>query len=389
MAWEWTVRTRDANLSVSPYASPFTVDLLPNLPPPSPVPDPIPQDVVKWNWLLAVGPRTALLPSIEIAGFTSASFTLSMGGASGEVQLGASDAASATISELATDLWVYLQGQHVNRFRIAKVGQEWDEDGGDHLALSLIDYPRILWRRKLHTPLTFTGVGQGDMVWALIEHTQLQPGGDLGLSPGTLDNTIQRDRVYEAGANVGELIDQLVKVIGGPRVLVNADKTVDVLAGDSYPVRGQPVGLGVNCRRLQRESGADSWANSVLGTGDNQNTQLVIMDAADVATDPRGRWEISASWPTVIQQDTLAEHTEGALQQAITPISVWRAQLDPTRWLFESRIMPGDLVTVIQPASVIAPLLNADVLPGQVVEVRIDISPDQAVSVAAAIVVTG
>lgn len=353
--------------------------------PPAPPPPPVVPRIGVWRF--GVGPWTATVPSAEVTRWVSASISHSLDrGISASMSMAARDPASALISEMATDLWVYLDGDLYARFRVTKVDQEWDEHGADAIGLTMLDYYAVLFRQKTATALTYTGVGQGQIAWSLIAHVQAQTGGNLGLTQGTLNNAITRDRAYEQGANVGELLDQLVKVIDGPRLVFHPTKVVDVLSGATWPVHAQPLMHGANARRLRRESGADRFANVMFGTGDAELTTMVIAESPGLATDPRGRWVASAAWPSVILQSTLDEATEGALQEAVTPVSVWRATIEPSRWFADSRYQPGDQLSIVQPATVVAPLQAAQIIPAQMTDLQINIGHEGATDISGAFV---
>lgn len=60
----------------------------------------------------------------------------------------------------------------------------------------------------------FTGVDQGLIAWTLIDETQSDTEGDLGITEGTIEETIERDRKYYNN-NIMEMIINLSNVLGG------------------------------------------------------------------------------------------------------------------------------------------------------------------------------
>jgi hypothetical protein len=251
--------------------------------------------------------------------------------------------------ELSWDVWLYLDGQVDQRFRVLELDRAWDEDGRHDVSVNAVCYRRIFSSRHLNTDLTFSNVSQGQILFDLIDHTQNLPGGDLGITIGSLGPTVLRDRTYDAGSNILELAVNLSQIIGGLTWDVDELLRLQVSRFSDYPVRVQPVILGGNARRIVKPSGAGLFANAVLVAGDNEATTLEIKATSDITTDPRGRWERFASFPSVVLQDTLEEHADGLLEEANSPVVVWEFEIDPARFFGDSDYALGDFVTLIEP----------------------------------------
>lgn len=97
-----------------------------------------------------------------------------------------------------------------------------DEGDGDQLVAVFKDpFGRLLGdgsETGLHMPVdaTYTAVDQGDIGWNLI--ATLNAVDDTGIREGTIDPTVDRDRTYEAGKNIGEALVQLTEVLDGPDI---------------------------------------------------------------------------------------------------------------------------------------------------------------------------
>lgn len=304
-----------------------------------------------------IGPSSGPAPTVELSDFAGIAVKATRAdGWSADWGMSGLAAASAVLDELATDLFVYRLAQPWKRMRVLSVGQGWDENGGSDVSCIAVDHRGVLNRRYVQEELTFTSATQGLIAWGLVDHTQQQVGGDLGLTWGTLDDSVDRDRTYLVGDNIGQRLRELSEVIDGPWYEIDPDLTFHVYAPGTERRYSLALALGVTARRIARASGAATYANSVQGTGDNEQTTRVVADAPDLATNPRGRWEAVASWPSVTRQTTLEEHTAAELAARTRPLTRWTATLDPQRWLSDFPVVPYDIVNLVVPTNVIAPV---------------------------------
>ena len=337
-----------------------------------------------WTgFTLAVGPAAGSDPSQEITEFSSGGVTASIDAGvdiSFEVRSGSPEA--QVISELDTDVWVYRLGVPFARGRIVSVVQTWTEDGGDSVSVTAVDYKRLLNARHVQTDLVYTGTPQERIVQSLIAHTQSQTGGDLGIVEGDIVESQARDRTYARGENIGQLLDNLTKVIDGPWFGVDADLRLNAFPFSSFPTMTTPITLGATARSLTRQSGAAMFANSVYVDGDNSSTVGVSVDAAGLASDPRGRWEKAAGFPNVVEQATLVEKADGLLESSASPVAQWSIVMEPERWLSDAGFNVGDHGSLVVPASTVAPIgAAATVKDVQVYGLSVSITADGEVGV--------
>ena len=306
---------------------------------------------------LHVGPSTAAAGTVELADFAQVGIKASRAdGWSADFSLAGTALAASAIDELATDLFVARFGQPWRRMRILSAEQEWDANGAIGVNVIAADHRAVLNRRHLWEDLSFADEDQGAIAWALVAHTQSLDGGDLGLTAGVLDDTVQRDRTYLIGDNIGERLRELSEVIDGPWYEIDSSLVFHARARGTERRYSIPLQLGVTARRLRRASGAAGFANAVQGTGNNEQTARSFAESATIATDPRGRWETVQSWSSVVEQTTLDEHTAGELTNRVNPLTQWVASIDSTRWLSDFPIEPFDVVEVVVPKSIVAPV---------------------------------
>ena len=314
---------------------------------------------VQAVYSVAVGDASAVDPLQEVTSFESVSLSFSLdAGSECSFTVPGQSAAARQISELASDVWLYRDEVLVNRFRVIGVGQVWGPDGDDTVSITAVSYKRLLHSRHVQFGATYTGEGQADIIADLVATTQATAGGDWGVTAGSLDNDGRfRDRTYVPGENIGTILENLSAVIDGPSWDIDGSLELNVRSGraETFPVQTVPIMLGATARGLSRAAGTGSFANSVFVDG-AVGTVPVRVDAADILVDPRGRWELTAGFPNVNLQDTLDEKADGLVEVLKSPLAQWSCDVEPSRYLTDCYFEPGDLVQVVVPATVAAPI---------------------------------
>lgn len=301
---------------------------------------------------LAVGPASGTLPVIQLTDWASWTLddnlddgcSLSFSGRGDTYQ-------TSFITELGTDVWLYRGTSLYQRFRVVAKEESWTEDLDASISVTAVCYRRLLKARHVRTPLTYTATSQGTIVWNLIQHAQAATGGNLGITLGTAGPVVNRDRDYLAGVNIFEAISELTQVDNGLTWEINGARQLIVSQPSAYPLVAMPIQLGVNARRMARPSSADKFANVAFVTGDSMSTVPYIAEDPGLGIDPRGRWERYQSLSQVKEQPQLVELGDGILERAISPVSVWRIEMEPERYFYDSEFIPGDRVNVVQPVS--------------------------------------
>lgn len=260
------------------------------------------------------------------------------------------------IDELASDVW--LMSPILQRFRIISVVQNWAEDGQNIATVTGVSYKKLLTSRHVRTGgLTYTGIDQGTIVWNLIQHAQAAVNGNWGITLGAVTTGVTRDRTYVEGENIGQLAENLQSVINGLWFDVNADRVLSAMLPSAFAQFAQPIVLGVNARKIGRNSSAAGFANVAFVDGGDP-TVPVWASTVGLASDLRGRWETTRGFPTTTVQSSLQQAAEGELATSNSPLNAWSVEMEPARWLAESQYLPGDRVILVEPPSVIAGLGN-------------------------------
>lgn len=334
--------------------------------------------------IIGVGPATWPEAHQEVTSFSGLSIRRNMddGHTITFTALGTSQEA-LYIDEQASDVWV--SGPISQRFRILTADQTWSVDGQDIITVTGVSYKKLPTWRNLYRDMAFTNIDQGEIIWRLLEYTQNQPGGNWNLTLGHYLTGMERTRVYSNGDNIAKLIKDMQGVINGPVWDIDADLVYSAWLASDYRTHPQPLHQGVNCSDLKRKGGI--FINAVWG--DSSNLAPATRDAANIITDPRGRWERTGNWPNVTVPDALQEHVDGLLADLMSPAATWTCEVIPDRWETDSNYQPGEYIVVVIPRTEAAglggPAQRATALV-QLVDIKVDQSEDGALVVTLACV---
>ena len=292
--------------------------------------------------------------------------------------------ASTFINELDTDCFVYRAGTLVQRFRIISVEQTWQANGEDEISVVAVCYRRLLRSRHVRQPLSFVNVPQGDIVWALIQHAQAADNGNLGITAGSLEQTVLRSRDYETGDNIFEAINDLASVDNGIAWNIDANLVLDVRLQRAFPLRNVPIELGVTAQTMSRPSSAEQFGNVAIVTGDVEATDTVLLETVGLTGDVRGRWEKFVSVGGETDQTALIERAVGVLQESLSPVSVWNIEMIPARYFRDLELEIGQFVSLVEPRSIVFAQTPSTVALLQVIERKVTQTADGDIQVAIA-----
>lgn len=336
---------------------------------PSPVPpgDPTapPGDPARWVWVIGpwnTGPDT-YLPLARNRRVT----WRRVGRSEASFEIDGLEPGAAGIDELITDLWVIRYGAPgIGRtlFR-GRIGPTADNlDGSGHaVTVSAGDYRAVLDRRQFWEggTLSFLNQDQALLAWNIVQHTQLQTAGGLGIVRGTGQTTgqVRVRNDYPPGKPIGEALDQLAQVENGfdwditphvdPR---NRTLYLDVF----FPTRGTDRGVvldyGGRLISVQRQVDPGQYANAIRGTGADSTSSGGVLapvrrEASGLLTRPEGRWDGSMSDPDLVVAQTIVERTNRELtdRQIITPS--YTVTLRPNSWAGPDDVWLGDPARLI------------------------------------------
>lgn len=296
-----------------------------------------------WTWALA-NPAPSLTVFRELTEATSRRVTwrldatddaqFSMNGESEEL---------AEIVDLATDLVIYRNGIKLHRGRL---GPAADSGNANGLATQLtsIGYRGMLDVR--HVPAagaTYTATDQAQIAFGLIDTSQSSTNGDWGITDGTgATSGTTRDRTYDPGKPIGEALGELFRVDDGGEWEIDADLALNRW----YPTRGTDTGVVLDFGGLvvafERLLSPADFGNAGVFSGDTSVTDPIDATAATLATDPRGRWEVSRAFPSIKEQATLVDRAAWVVAQAATLRPTWRITLAADAWEGPDHLWLGD-----------------------------------------------
>lgn len=304
-----------------------------------------------------MGPASGSAPTQVVTSFSNGQLkaSLARGPELTFTMPGRSPAALAS-DGLATDVWVFVRGVLAHRCRMLPLKQGWTADGDDVVSVTAVGYRRLVEGRHIISgPPTFSATDQGSILWQLVQHTQAQTGGDLGITAGTYTTGVLRDRnEYKVGDNLGTLMTNMSNVLDGCWWGVDADLVFTARLWTDFPVRSERIVRGGNARTLDRDPGT-MFANVAGAVGSTEQTVPAWAVAPTVVTDPRGRWEVfDSSHGSVTDQGTVQDYADGLLFTRSYPPALWTVELEPAAYFDgDAGYVEGDLVTIVVPRSAV------------------------------------
>lgn len=264
------------------------------------------------------------------------------------------------IDELATDihvLWTSSGGDTRILYR-GRAGTSGDTlDPNAHtVEVTALDYRALLHRRRLYSSstLVYTGQDQALLAWNLIQQTQGQPGGDLGISRGLGQTTgVTRDRTYEPGDSIGERVQELAQVMDGFDWEISPASASALHLDVFYPQRGGDRGVvleyGGLVRAVRREVTSADYGNALRYTGTSDPLPLAAqeLEAADVASAPQGRWDLVFGDDGLTTQEALDDRAIWQLSQSQVVRPTYTLTLRAGSWDGPDHLWLGDTVRVV------------------------------------------
>lgn len=282
---------------------------------------------------LAIGPWSQL-PDWELTGAKSRAITWRLGpGANSEASfdVDARHPDCARIFELVTDLWAYWDGTPIYRGRAGSDHRAWSGPAQTR-SVSTADYRAVLARRELFdlNTRTWSAKDQALIVWQMIQQTQGNDGGDLGIVRGVGQTTgVTRDFDAEAGSYVAPDIDKLAQMDDGFDWDITPTTSTALHLDIWHPTRGTDRGMvlehGSNAQAISRDVDPSQYGNAGRWTGGapagGSEPTPELREATDIATRSEGRWDVQDGDPDITGQSALSAYADGqfAQRQVVTP----------------------------------------------------------------------
>lgn len=248
------------------------------------------------------------------------------------------------VDELETDILVSRDG--VALFRGRTNASEDTLSANVHTTtFAATDYRGMLYRRIAWpgSTVTFAAVDQAQIAAQLIRDAETR-GPPLGISTsGPINTAVLRDRTYDVGANVGELIANLGRVQNG----FDWDVSPDLRFRVWWPARGtQTVTFTAEYGRtvtdVRRTIASGEFANALRFSGDDGVPAVTRV----ITPGNEGRWEDQQGDTDLTTTKALNETADGAIVRASNLEPSYQLTLTPGIWS-PGLVWLGDLVRIV------------------------------------------
>lgn len=337
----------------------------------------MPEAAPSWQW--AVGNWQDSLPSTELimAGARSLSLHLKDPSEARFTTWGYAEEAS-NIDELITDLWVSREGQYLFRGRVVNADDALEADTYS-LGCTCLDYRGVLDRRLLFSNFLFTSQEQGTAVLALLDHTQSQENGSLGieLSDSWPYTGVLRTVEFQPGDSVWGSIKKLGEMDGGFELDFDHLKVANLY----YPKRGVDNGevldFGGIVTRVRRVFDPSKFANIIRQSGASGVTP-VLQFASNFRTAPEGRWEGQYGDPELRTNDAVAKTAAAKILGTSRLLPTYQLTLAQGAWRGPGHIWLGDYVMPVVKAGRLAEVTKSRVYD---IDIDVDVNNRETVTI--------
>lgn len=241
---------------------------------------------------------------------------------------------AALIDELEVDLLVARNGSAIFLGRVNASDDSIDADAHE-TTISAVDYRGMLDRRIVWpgSRKAFTATDQGAIVKALVDDTQAL--GTLRITFGNVTTGVVRDRTYDEGQTIGDLIGDLGRCINGFDWDVSPTRQLRIF----YPARGNLVPwileYGANVTGVRRTVQSSDFANAIRYSG----ADTIPATTRVVAPGVEGRFERQFGNPDIKLAATLGQAADAQIVTSSTIVPSYTVTMlpgsyDPARaWL--------------------------------------------------------
>lgn len=255
---------------------------------------------------------------------------------------------AAVLDELVTDLYIRRGGRLLYRGRVGATSDSVDS-AGHSMQVSTADYRAMLQRRILYDAdtLQWLATDKATIAWQLIQQTQARTAGNLGITNGTTPLGVAIDRTWEAGASIGESIQEIAEEGAG----FDWDIDPSTMALQVWAERGSADGvvldLGGLVSSVRRHVDPSAYANAIRVNGDPALLDIATRDAADLATRPEGRWDGQFGDTTIRDAVTLGRRADWRISEAQVLQPTYTVTLRPGKWEGPDHIWLGDTCRLV------------------------------------------
>ena len=249
---------------------------------------------------------------------------------------------ASDVVEMEHDLKIYRDKVLFYRGKIQPATD--DISGENHqVTMGSFDYRGKLEHRLVHDgwATSYFDTEQGTIAWNLISAAQALTNGNEGITQGSTATGILKDHGFDVGQPIAEVIEAIAETNNG----FDWEITPALVLNCYYPKRGtvkaEPLDYGGAVFSASRRLKRGDFANAVIGMGQG----FLIpeeLETAGIATDPRGRWEKTVSWPDVEIQEANDGRTQYLLDQVSSHEYTYTLKLRTGWWQGPSQLWLGD-----------------------------------------------
>lgn len=261
---------------------------------------------------------------------------------------GRHDEATA-VDELVSDLTSRRDGEAIFRGR---VGSSSDDIGADEygLGVAAFDYGELLKRRLIHDSDSlgpFSGVDAGTLAMDIVDMVQARTNGNLGITAGVgiPAGVAAPDTTLSPGKSAAAHLD-LLSNAGVFDWEIDAQLRLNIYPGGRSTVTNEVLDYGGAVTSVRRTVDPSTFGNVGRGTGDDTLTPELV-EVADIATRPEGRWEFQYGDRDIHDQDVLEATTTTEVARRDLILPGYAVTLTPGFWQGPDHIWPGHVVTLL------------------------------------------
>jgi len=255
------------------------------------------------------------------------------------------DSRTESVTEMVHDLKGYRDKELLFRGRI---GPSNDDIGGRHnVNMAALDYRGRMQHRLIKSSYTlgYLGVEPVSQINSLLATLQAETNGNEGISAGTQDTVAARDFTWRLGMSFTQAVDVIAEADDGFDWEIDANMNLNTYAPSRGSTKTEPLDFGGAIASVKRQLKGNAFGNFVLGMGQGFLSPEEIA-ASDIATDSRGRWEITRSWPDVATQAVNDGRTQYLLDEVNTRQYHYKIKLRQGWWTGKDKLWLGDVFPV-------------------------------------------
>jgi len=244
-----------------------------------------------------------------------------------------------------------MKVRRLNRYLFGGQIQYYDTSLGDNneITIRAVGYFDLFKDRYTSANKLFTATDAGQIGWGLINDSQTLTNGTFGITMGTIQSSVNRDRLYEY-KNVRDAIIQLSEVINGFDFEITHDKIFNVY----YPRQGSIIDVfrfeypGLNIKKIRPMIDGSSLVNEVIARGQGIGSGQLIVIRNDTAAQATYKLrQRVADFSDISLSDTLTQHADDTVASEKEPVTQIEITIDGNQAPAVGSYWVGDYVPCV------------------------------------------